>query len=411
MRPAFNDRTLTGEHVNRPHPTLIAVLIAGALLLTGPPDVPAAALDNDAASHTVSPVLLARESRAARQTRDLLDRTFREYESEHYIVFSNARRKWTKVQLNRLESAFHEFQRYATSLNLDPTPIRHKLVCVLFEDRRRYAEFGRNHDRVFAQWNHGYYAPRSDRVVLFNGEAEPDADEFAANRTIATTIHEAIHQLHYHTDIQNKHVQYPLWSGEGIATSFETIETDQSFGPEREFGPRRDRFERLLRRDGLIPLEQLVQLDRMPDNRRETVFTVYNQSYALVSWLAANRPVEFRAYLLRMQHAEPGRAEPAFHLEIFIASFGAADRLEEQWLRDEIRRVGPEAVAAQLLGRMKVSVDTIKMSIAQKENEGDVHILEQKNGESGWLDDFDLSRAADRLQYVPGLSGPPPSAR
>jgi len=117
-------------------------------------------------------------------------------------------------------------------------------------------------------------------MVFFDVESERGADEFAAARAIATTVHEAVHHLSYHTRIQKAAVQYPLWSGEGLATAFETSTPDKQFGPEYDFPPRRERFDRLLAAERLIPLRSFVGLDRMPDGRRETVHTVYNQAYA-----------------------------------------------------------------------------------------------------------------------------------
>lgn len=354
---------------------------------------------------------LSKESDSYHTTREVLGKSFGEYESEHYLVLSDADREWTRAQLRRLERTYTQFRRYAARMDLHADPLRHKLVCILFQERRAYAEFGRLQDRVFAKWNHGYYSPGHDRVVLFNGEAEADADEFAAHRTIATTVHEAIHQLHYHTNVLNKHVQYPLWSSEGIATSFETTETERPFGPEQEFGPRRERFERLLRQDALIPLERLVQCDRMPDNRRETVFAVYNQSYALVSWLAVHRPSEYRDYLRRMQQAKPGRLDPATHLETFKASFGDPRRVEEAWLREEIRRVGAAAVSPELIRRMKVSAQEPHETIAYAEERIHEAMPEEHDDENHWLDDVDLACAAHGMQHLPGVPGAPAPLR
>jgi len=288
---------------------------------------------------------LARDSECLARTRALVGRGFREYESAHYVVLSDAGGAFSRAQLQRLEQARRQFQRYVERLGLAADPLRHKLVGVLFDDRRAYAEFARTHDRVSAAWNNGYYAPASDRLVLFNGEAEKGADEFAGQRTIAATVHEAIHQLHYHTNLQNRHVQYPLWSCEGLATCFETSDPAAPFGPGVEFAPRRERFDRLLRGDDLLPLRVLVQLDRMPDGKRETVFTVYNQSYALLTWLALERPAQLREYLHRMREHAPGRPSPAAHLDAFTACFGDPDEVERAWLADELARAGMASAA------------------------------------------------------------------
>ncbi|MCZ6835816.1 MAG: DUF1570 domain-containing protein [Planctomycetota bacterium] len=342
-------------------------------------------------------------------TRRLLPKAFHVYKSEHYIVLSNADVRWTKAQMKRLERTHQQFQRYASRLGLKPDPLRHKLVGVMFQDRRTYSEFGRTHDKVVASWNYGYYAPSSDRLVLFNGETDQNADEFSEKRTVATSVHEAIHQLHYHTKLQNKHVQYPLWSGEGLATCFETSDTNEPFGPEHEFDPRRSRFERLLKRDSLMPLRDLVQLDAMPDKKRETVFTIYNQSYALLGWLARNKRTELRTYLTKMRQLPPGRPERSVHLDIFTQCFGPPESVEKEWLLDEIERTETKKVAGSLILRLN-SVDRGgKETILRTEPVRIVEGMENDERTNGCLDDFDVARTADGVQHlssVPGAEAP-----
>ena len=294
-------------------------------------------------------------SDAYRATKALLPKGFRKYETQRFIVLSNADARWTRAQANLLERTYHEFFRHTERLQLRPLPLRHKLVCVLFRKRSQFAEFAQRHDRVTESWGLGYYSPRHDRTVFYNGAAEPGADQFARKRSIATTIHEATHQLHYHTHVQIMHVQYPLWSCEGLATAFETSNPNAAFGPDHEFQPRRERFLRLLKGDRILPLRSLVGLDRMPDNRTETIHTVYNQSYALVSWLARYRKQEFRDYLMLMLKEPPGRLSPNRHLALFEQAFGNIDQVERSWLLYEIRQLGWNNIDQPLLNRQALA--------------------------------------------------------
>ena len=280
---------------------------------------------------------LSTDSKSLGSTRDLLPRSFRTYETRHYVILSDAGRRRTRARGDLLERTYGQFRRYAGRLELRPLPLRHKLVCVLFRKRRDFAAFAREHDGVTVTWCLGYYSPRHDRMVFFDVESERGADEFAEARAVAATVHEAVHHLHYHTRIQTTAVQYPLWSGEGLATAFETSSPDEQFGPEYDFPPRRERFGKLLEAERLIPLRSFVGLDRMPDGRRETVHTVYNQAYALASWLARERPGELQAYLIAMLKEPPGRPTPQRHLELFAQAFGDVDGVEQAWLRWETR--------------------------------------------------------------------------
>ncbi len=140
------------------------------------------------------------------------------------------------------------------------------------------------------------------------------------------------------------HVQYPLWCSEGLATAFETARPAAPFGPGVEFPPRRERFRRLLQKDLILPLRELVALDRVPRAHGLTVPVIYNQSYALATWLARHRAEELRQYLLSMRAEEPGRPSPARQLQLFEQAFGEVERLEAEWLANEWQTLRNEVV-------------------------------------------------------------------
>ena len=392
-RPDLQDTYRSARWLRRDRstPRRRGVVLLATLFVAG-----VSALAPGGSPHAMAPRVHPRkDSESLRETRALLGREFREYESARYVVLSDAKKKWTRSQLERLERICDQFDAYVAELNLRPQPLRHKLVGVLFEERRQYTEFARNHDRVRTSWNCGYYSPAADRLVLYHGEADEEADDYAAQRTVATTIHEAIHQLHYHTGLQNKHVQYPLWSGEGIATNFESASSRDPFGPAHEFSPRRRRFEDLLRSDRLLSLERLVALDHMPDQRPETVGTVYNQSYALVSWLAERRERELRDYLAKMRGESPGRPQARRHLELFTAAFGDVARLERAWLADERIRLDASATSRDHMKPLKSMAAGEPMEIVEVGHVQD----------DSWIDTLDRARGRVGLHHGAGVPG------
>jgi hypothetical protein len=319
------------------HTSLSAVALASCVSVAWPAMSGSLAHAEDDA-HTADQRLTA-ESTAYKAARRALPGGFRTFETGRYVVFSDEHIPWTQSQLGRLEATYEQFHRFCRSLGMPRPPLRHKLVCVLFREKGDFTRFAVGQDQMNSSWSLGYYSPRHDRIVFYNGEAEEDADEFASKRLIATTIHEAIHQLSFHTGLQTIHVQYPLWINEGLATSFETDSPDEAFGPDHEFPPRRQRFNTLLEDGDLIPLRTFVQLDRMPDSRPETIFTVYNQSYAFFTWLARERKKQLREYLSVMLREPPGRPSPARQLELFEEAFGDVDHVEEAWLAEERRQL------------------------------------------------------------------------
>ncbi len=298
---------------------LAAGLIVLAAALPGPAAAaPAAALPVDSTTRRDAAALLPK---------------FRQVTSEHFVLLSDAGRSWTRKQARVLERTYDEFQRFAAVIGARPAPLKHRLVCVLFSEREQFAAFALN-DNVSASWSVGYYSLPCDRTVLFDGTSELGADPFAAARTVATTVHEAIHQLHYHTGVLNRRVQYPLWCSEGLATAFETDDPTSEFGPDRGTGPRHRRFLRLVREGGLLPLRELVALETVPGGRADAAMTIYSESCGLVRWLARHRIRELGQYLQSMSAERPGRPGAARHVALFEVAFGDLSTLEATWLRD-----------------------------------------------------------------------------
>jgi len=335
---------------------------------------------------------LSMESKVYRRARNLLPPRFIVTETKRFVVLSDADSHWTRTQIERIERAHHQFMRLAKRLNLAPLPLQNKLVCVLFARQEDYIKFANEQDGVTDKWIAGYYSPRHDWIVFYDirsnldvkkanaklermendlgewmmraqraenlgqadqAEAMRDAlaryhqhfasekqklSDFTERAAIATTIHEAVHHLMFHTRVQWRTVEYPLWISEGMATAFETDQPNAAFGPDHEYKPRRDEFIRLLKEDKLIPLRDLVQLTAMPNAEPDTISALYHGSYALVTWMSRYRTAELRMYYETMMREPAGRSTPERHLAIFESIFGDIDRLERTWIRYELNR-------------------------------------------------------------------------
>jgi hypothetical protein len=332
-----------------------------------------------------------RESDPYHAARKLLPPHFLDYETKRFVVISDAEPRWTRSQAERLERGHHQFHRFARRFGLRPLPLRHKLVCVLFKRREDYQQFAQKHDGVSDPQIAGYYSPRNDRVVFYDVESNPHlaearatlseiraeiqqmerqasqamqigefrqaeairksvtdyqrhyelqrsrVEQFAVGSASATTLHEAVHQLLFHTWVQSPHIEYPLWICEGLATTFETETPNQSFGPDVEYPARRRQFQQTLDEGRIVPLRQLVSMTRMPDTGEESVQAIYHESYALVTWMQRYRRAGLRDYLLAMRTEPRGRPDSQRHLELFEQAFGDIEQLERAWLRHEKR--------------------------------------------------------------------------
>src|SRR5690349_23883131 len=82
----------------------------------------------------------------------------------------------------------------------------------------------------------GYYSARTNRVALYDLSADETAGPLgdAASRdevtrrlskfpsSVATVVHEAVHQLAFNTGLQVRYADNPMWVSEGLAMYFET---------------------------------------------------------------------------------------------------------------------------------------------------------------------------------------------
>lgn len=355
---------------------------------TTPSDLNATVSTTAGAAAAAAP---ARASEPAEDTvRRLASRDHVRYETRHWLVLSDADVAWTREQGGRLERTVAEYRRVMRRLGIEPGPIRHKLVCVLFDDRADYRRFARSADQVAAEWVAGYYSPAADRTVFYRADANPSVvaararlaeleDDLAGiesrlldarregdldrarrletQRTawrkhlggesrrisaftnevgVATIIHEAAHQLLFHTGVQSGAVPPPIWISEGLATAFETDSPSGAFGPDFEYPARRDRFRELMATGAMLPLRDIVRWDEVPSSDSEVIDALYHQAYALTTWLFRARRGELRSFLIAIRDAPP--RSDADRLAAFERAFGPVDRLEKQWLRAERSR-------------------------------------------------------------------------
>jgi hypothetical protein len=329
---------------------------------------------------------LTRSSAAYDTARAALPPRFVETQTSRYVILSDAEPARTAVMARHLERAHEQFRRFCRRLDLRPLPLRHKLLCVLFRDRADYRAFATEHDGVNAAWIAGYYAPRHDRVVFYDVRTNPSVSEarerldqlgrrasridasariahqagrseeaaslregartfqrhitlerervdaFTERVGAATTLHEAAHQLLFHTEVQSPRHHYPMWLSEGLAVAFESDRPDLPFGPDRAYEPRETRWGELVDVEQPWPLERLIPLLDAPESG-EAIEMAYHQSYALVRWIESARPQQLRTLLMAYRRA-PAHADIDHHA-LFEEAFGDVNALERAWLAHE----------------------------------------------------------------------------
>ena len=375
------------NHTRRISMIFYLVAVGGASVMCANPSQASAQMSQDDKSTTDLPqeLLPTSNSVVLQETQKLLPK-FQKSETKHYIILSDSLPQDITMVGSLLETTFLKYHEVCDSLGWKPKPLRHKLVAVMFRDQRNYNDFATQVDKVTKAWAMGYYNPLADRLVFYKSESRADVkkvmaelhdqerqlqeaqaaqqsggralrpnpdlahvqDQVAAEKDrihdatagtfVSTAVHEAAHQLFFHTDIQRARASYPLWLAEGLATNFETERINLVFGYQVDNWQRRDAFKQALDKDRIIPLEVLLTQDRFTDGKEsaEAVGYFYAQAYALTNWMLRERPTELRLYLEAL--LDGSFADAKSRKAEFELIFGPIPRIERNWVRYEGRR-------------------------------------------------------------------------
>ncbi|MCA9077130.1 MAG: DUF1570 domain-containing protein [Planctomycetaceae bacterium] len=257
--------------------------------------------------------------------------------SEHYIIATAGNRSHAEWCVELFEELMTTFLAYWESSELSLELPESPLLVVIHRDRATFAEAARiEAGPEFAQAN-GYYSMKTNRVVLFDptGNRKPSTNRrspvrsrsdiqrfMAANpHVIATTIHEATHQLAYNSGMHTRYADNPLWLTEGMALYFEVPDKRVRTGWGKIGGvnrPRLDRFRKSLSgtqtfgrpiakgtgENSLLPslrdarLTSLVADDtRFSDPQAREV--AYAEAWALTHFLLANHRHQYIRYIAK----------------------------------------------------------------------------------------------------------------
>lgn len=307
-------------------------------------------------------------------------------ESEHFVLLTDSELTSADLVLEMLEAAHRSVQRSCRALGVQPKPLTHKIVAVLFRDHADYRRFNDRFKPDVPDWTVGYYDPMSDRLVMFDLLSQPDVlqalakarrtgerferevaaanippsatgatvdrinqvrgqidqgrqriEADARNAFMSTIAHEATHGLLFSSGVQTRLAPYPFWVSEGLATNFEpTHARDFDLGFHRDNPERRRVFEQAARQDQLPRLSELVECDMAPaEDARGEVGRLYATSCIFAKWLARERPTELRLYLDMLRDGSWGDRET--RMRKFEQVFGPVEALERTWLRAEAK--------------------------------------------------------------------------
>jgi len=281
-----------------------------------------------------------------------LPKGFEVYTTSHYLIAYNTSRgyaQWCGSLLERLYTAFTNFwSRKGFDLREPALP----LVAIVFADRQSYAqhvqaELGEAAASIIAYFHletnritmydltgsesSGRPAERSTAALIHRILAQPDAE-----RTVATIVHEATHQIAFNCGLHTRLSDCPLWFSEGIATYFETPDLSSTKGWRNVGAVNQARLARFLDYLRRRPADSLTTL--LSDDKRfrdaKQALDAYAEAWALTYYLIQKHQKQYVTYLSLLSRKKP------------LLWDDTATRLNEfkQVFGDDLRRLDGEFV-------------------------------------------------------------------
>jgi hypothetical protein len=292
-----------------------------------------------------------REELAKKLTSDLPG--FRIHQTKHYVFCYNtspAYAQWVGALYERLYGAFYNYWKLRKFELHEP---EFPLVALVFENQESYAQYCRKELGEATKSIIGYYSLQSNQVNMYDltgieelrirGDRGSAArinailSQPAAERTVATIIHEATHQLAYNSGLEARFADNPFWVSEGIAIYFETPDLQSSKGWRSIGGVNRHNlfnFRKTLRDR---PEDSLTTL--LSDDKRfrdpATAADAYAEAWALNYFLLRTREAKYIDYVKELAKQPQLVEEGAeFRLAMFKKHFGSdLGELNTEFLR------------------------------------------------------------------------------
>lgn len=279
---------------------------------------------------------------------------FEIHATQHYLICHNTSRvyaQWCGALFERLYKAFTNFwSRKGFDLHEPEFP----LVALLFADRESYSAFSRKELGEAAPSIIGYYSLQTNRMTMYDltgiealrsaGDHRGSAAQInqmlarpEAERTVATVIHEATHQIAFNCGLQTRYADIPLWVSEGIAIYFETPDLSSSKGwrtvgavNQVRLAGFRDYLSRGRPADSLVTL--ISNDERLRDPRRAG--DAYAEAWAMNYFLIRQHPKQYLAYIKMLSEKGPLLwDDPEARLQEFKHAFGNIEQLDAEFLR------------------------------------------------------------------------------
>lgn len=279
---------------------------------------------------------------------------FRFHKTAHYLIAYNtseAYAQWCGALYERLYRAFHNYWDKRGVVLADPEV---PLIALVFDGKVSYAKYAGKELGQTTSSVIGYYSLRTNRVAMYDltqtdslrgrnprissaAHVNRILSQPGAERTVATIIHEATHQLAYNCGMHDRSASIPLWLSEGMAIYFETPDLKSSSGWRRIGSVNRVRLAGFRRYLKTRPADSLLTLLGADDRLRQarTASDGYAEAWALSYYLINRHQQAYANYIRTLAAKKPLQVNSAAErIHEFQAAFGEdLQKLDQDFLR------------------------------------------------------------------------------
>ncbi|MCA9133291.1 MAG: DUF1570 domain-containing protein, partial [Planctomycetales bacterium] len=276
------------------------------------------------------------------QFKEQLPPGFSVYKTRHYVLVYNTSEIYVRWVAELFERLYRGFYNYWKTKGIRLEEPRFPLVAVVFSNKASYLAYAEREIGESAKAMIGYYNMKTNRMVTYDltgidGLVPPGTrvsndriirhilSQPQAERTVATIVHEAVHQLAFNSGLQVRLADNPLWLSEGIAMFFESPDASNSkgWGSIGKVNQHNLRLfaQHLPQRAGDSLLTLITDDNRLRDAK--TAAQAYPESWALTYFLLSTKSKQFVAYMKELAELPPlGEVPSRERIDLFKQHFG-----------------------------------------------------------------------------------------
>lgn len=288
------------------------------------------------------------------QLKSQLEDGFKLHKTKHYLMIHNTNPAYAKWVGELYENVYRSFYNYWKK-RADLEEPRFPLVSVVFNSRNAYLRYGQRDVGDSVKAMIGYYNLNTNRMISYDmtgtdgvfpkgrrGNQIPTSrviqqilTQPQAERTVATIVHEAVHQISYNSGLQVRLVDNPRWLSEGLAMFCESPDFKRANG--WSLGNvnfhRLSGFRNYSRIRSADSLATLIGDDSRSLNGK-TAQHAYDESWALTYFLIKTKNKEYAAYLKEIATLRPlDESTPRERIDMFKNYFGDLQTLDKKFMQ------------------------------------------------------------------------------